>query len=106
MKKFNLFTVLLGMLLVMPAGAMASADDFDGVTVEAIELEDSSSDSVTHEVEVPHEEEIDDHQEGHHDSGDKEDEHENEHEEDREDEQENEDSHDDHAESSSDESVS
>jgi len=66
---------------------MASADDFDNITIEAVELENHSSESLTHEVEVPDQQEMDDH---HADASHQEMEHEQEQENEREDEQENE----------------
>jgi len=67
--------------------AMASADDFENVTVEAVELDNHSSDSLTNEIEVPDQQEMENH---HADANHQEMEHENEQENEQESEQENE----------------
>ena len=87
MKDLKILAVLMGSLVFLPAQAMASADDFDNVTIEAVELENHSSESLTHEVEVPDQQEMDDH---HADASHQEMEREQEQENEREDEQENE----------------
>lgn len=109
MKFLNLLVVVLGLAFFVPGAAYASPDDFDGITVEAVELDDDSHD-VTHEVEVPHDDDKNEHHGKEHED-DERDEHEGDsheeesHEEDsREDSPEESDDH--HAESSSDESVS
>ena len=87
MKNLKFIALLLGMMAFIPAQALASADDFDNVTVEAIELDNHSSDSLTHEVEIPDQQEMDDH---HSDVNHQEMEHEQEQENEQETEQENE----------------
>jgi len=62
MRKLKFIAVLLGMMALIPAQAMASADDFDNVTVEAVELDNQGSDSLTNEVEIPDQQEMDDQQ--------------------------------------------
>jgi len=61
MRNIKFIAVLLGMMVFIPAQAMASADDFENVTVEAVELDNHGSDSLTHEVEIPDQQEMDDH---------------------------------------------
>lgn len=87
MKNLRFIAIMLGMMALFPLQAMASADDFDNVTVEAVELDSHSSDSLTHEVEIPDQDEMDDH---HADASHQEMEQEHEQENEREDEQENE----------------
>jgi len=69
MKTFNLVAVILGLVFIVPTAAMASTDDFDRVTIEAVELNDDNSASVTNEVEVPEAEDINDHRGEHASSG-------------------------------------
>lgn len=60
MKNFKLIALMLGLIALIPVNAMAAADDFDSVTVEAVELDNDSSDAMTNEVEVPDEQELED----------------------------------------------
>lgn len=113
MKFLKHMVLVIGMMLLLPVVANASPDDFDDITVEAVELDDNSSDSVTHDVEIPHAEDMDEHHGRGHDEHENEQEHENEHGADDDHDQledspgeDVEDGHDDHAETSSDESVS
>jgi len=96
MKFLKTITLVLGLTMLVPLGAYASPDDLDGVTIEPIELNDSSSDAVTHEVEIPHEQEMEAHHGDHHDANEREDEREESHAEDSRNEVE--DSNDDHSE--------
>lgn len=82
MKFLKTITLVLGLAMLVPLGAYASPDDLDAVTIEPIELDDSSSEAVTHEMEVPHEEEIESHSGDRHDADEKEDEREDSHAED------------------------
>lgn len=96
MKFLKTITLVLGLAMLAPVTAFASPDDLDGVTIEPIELNDSSSDAVTHEVEIPHEQEVEAHHGDNHDANEREDEREESHAEDTKNEVEE--SNDDHSE--------
>lgn len=82
MKFLKTMTLVLGLAMLVPLGAYASPDDLDGVTIEPIELDDSSSESVTHEMEIPDDHEVEAHHGDRHDADEREDEREESHAED------------------------